>query len=213
MSDENFSLPEFQPFSKIPRLSREIVITEKIDGTNAQILITESGQLFAGSRNRWLTLDSDNYGFCRWVNENAPTLLKLGPGRHFGEWWGNGIQRGYGQKTKRFSLFNVKRWEPVFDGEANIWAVQDAVDRNLQVGFCSVVPVLYRGPFDTDAIQHCLDLLAGSGSVAAPGFKDPEGIIIYHTASGHLFKKTIKGDEAPKTLLKNPAENYGACGQ
>ena len=37
-------MTEFQPFPKIPRLSREIVITEKIDGTNAQILITDDGQ-------------------------------------------------------------------------------------------------------------------------------------------------------------------------
>ena len=30
------TLPEFKPFEKIARLNRECVITEKIDGTNAQ---------------------------------------------------------------------------------------------------------------------------------------------------------------------------------
>ena len=43
---------EFQTFNKIPRLSRDCVITEKLDGTNAQILITENKKLYAGSRNR-----------------------------------------------------------------------------------------------------------------------------------------------------------------
>mgnify|MGYP002129949175 CR=1 FL=1 len=36
---------EFLEFPKMPRLSREIIITEKIDGTNAQLLITESGEM------------------------------------------------------------------------------------------------------------------------------------------------------------------------
>jgi hypothetical protein len=26
----------------------------------------------------------------------------------------------------------------------------------------------------------------------------PEGIVVFHTASGALFKKTIEGDEKPK---------------
>jgi hypothetical protein len=33
---------DFQSFSKIPRLMRECVVTEKIDGSNAQILIEPS---------------------------------------------------------------------------------------------------------------------------------------------------------------------------
>ena len=35
------STPEFIEFPKMARLSRECVITEKIDGTNAQIFIEE----------------------------------------------------------------------------------------------------------------------------------------------------------------------------
>ena len=34
----------FTPFQKIPRLSREMIITEKIDGTNSCICITEDGE-------------------------------------------------------------------------------------------------------------------------------------------------------------------------
>jgi hypothetical protein len=42
----------FAEFPKMARLSRECIITEKIDGTNAQILITEEGEIYAGSRTR-----------------------------------------------------------------------------------------------------------------------------------------------------------------
>src|SRR3990167_7674265 len=110
---------KFEEFPKLPRLSREIIITEKIDGTNAQLLITESGEMLIGSRTRWITAQDDNRGFARWVEGNKQELLKLGAGRHFGEWWGSGIQRGYGLQKgeKRFSLFNVARWADDRDRE------------------------------------------------------------------------------------------------
>ena len=38
------------------------------------------------------------------------SMTFLVPGRHFGEWWGSGIQRGYGLDEKTFSLFNAYRW-------------------------------------------------------------------------------------------------------
>ena len=39
---ENIITPEFQEFKKIPRLSRDIIITEKLDGTNGVIYIGEA---------------------------------------------------------------------------------------------------------------------------------------------------------------------------
>jgi hypothetical protein len=174
--------PVFQPFSKIPRLSRDIIITEKLDGTNAQVFISEEGIIYAGSRNRWLTLENDNYGFARWVEENKTSLLALGPGRHYGEWWGQGIQRGYGLKERRFSLFNVGRWGP---GSA-------------RPACCESVPILYEGWFSMHPVFRALEKLEESGSVAAPGFMKPEGIVIYHTAGNYLFKKTLENDDKPK---------------
>ncbi len=182
---------EFQAFDKIPRLKRGCTITEKIDGTNAQIYIPEDGgPILAGSRNRWLTVESDNFGFARWVAEHGERLRALGPGRHFGEWWGAGIQRRYGLSEKRFSLFNTGRWvehrnaPPTFE--------------RLVVPECvHVVPVLYEGPFETAAVDACLASLASDGSRAAPGFMDPEGIVIFHHASRTLHKVTL-GDDGHK---------------
>lgn len=173
---------DFIEFPKMPRLSREIIVTEKIDGTNAQIGITEDGEIFAGSRSRWLTVDNDNFGFARWVADNEVSLRELGPGRHFGEWWGSGIQRRYGLNEKRFSLFNVGRW---------------GVERPA---CCHVVPVLYRGGFDTTAINGVMDDLRQNGSAAAPGFMNPEGIVIFHVAGNLGFKKTLHKDDLPKAL-------------
>ena len=174
---------EFRKFQKIPRLSRDMVITEKIDGTNAIIGIDEDMDIHAGSRNRWLTLDNDNYGFCKWVFEHSDDLLKLGPGMHYGEWWGQGIQRRYGLEEKRFSLFNVNQWTD--SGEEGKEQVPEC---------CHVVPILYTGMFSTEAIQNVLNKLSKDGSCAAPGFVKPEGIVIFHTAGGCLFKKTIDND-------------------
>lgn len=177
------SEPLFIPFPKIPRLNRDIVVTEKIDGTNAGISVEETVR--AASRNRWITPDKDNFGFARWVQENASELGELlGPGMHFGEWWGSGIQRRYGQTTKRFSLFNVSLWR----------------DLKRTVGGVPIesVPLLYEGPFSGVAIQDSLEELGLGGSAAAPGWKPAEGIVVFHTAASSLFKVTLEGDGKPK---------------
>jgi hypothetical protein len=173
----------FEGFPKVSRLTREMIITEKIDGTSAQVIVDEDGNVGAASRTRLITPADDNYGFAKWVDANKDELReKLGIGRHFGEWWGAGIRRKYGQTTKRFSLFNVSLWE----------------DPTVRPVCCDVVPVLYRGPFDTQVIDEILRLLPVGGSIAAPGFMKPEGVVVYHVAGGVLFKKTIERDEEPK---------------
>lgn len=175
--------PIFVGWPKIARLFRECVITEKIDGTNAAVGILKDGRIYAQSRKRIITPDSDNFGFATWVAENAGTLLDdLGPGLHFGEWWGRGIQRGYGLDERRFSLFNTARY-----------AAQEFYTPNL-----SVVPVLYKGPFSTNAVTARVEELRELGSVAAPGFDNPEGVVVYHVAANQSFKVTIENDEAQK---------------
>lgn len=173
---------EFREFSKIARLSRECIITEKIDGTNGLIAIGDDGEFRVGSRTRWITPDDDNYGFARWAYANQVELMKLGPGYHYGEWWGQGIQRNYGLTEKRFSLFNVSRWD----------------NPDIRPACCHVVPTLARREFDTVEIGLILNTLKNCGSEAAPGFIRPEGIVIFHVASGHLYKKTIEKDDQPK---------------
>jgi hypothetical protein len=204
----------FEPFPKLARLSRECVITEKIDGTNAQIIIlsrsevtvtippaialTDELVMYAGSRTRLIVPGDDNFGFARWVADHSEELFQLGEGRHFGEWWGSGIQRGYGlpKGEKRFSLFNTARW---------------GADRDLvkypapPPSCCHVVPVLDTGVFTTELVSTMVERLRTFGSLAAPGFMNPEGVVVFHSASGQLFKKTLEKDEAPKSAWKEVA--------
>lgn len=187
----------FEPFPKLARLSRGCVITEKLDGTNAQIIIrkltdetpfhplvgatvlNEAGlwEIAAGSRTRLITpgKTTDNYGFAGWVYDNADELVKLGEGRHFGEWYGQGIQRGYGLNEKRFALFNPERFPP----------------ERVRPSCVSVVPILHEGEFSTSAINDWMFELKTYGSKAVPGFMNPEGIVVWHEAARVSFKKTF----------------------
>lgn len=211
--------PTFQPWPSIPRLNRDMIVTEKIDGTNAAVGIIQHqfGKhgdepvpetttlafasddrgpdglpvheylVYAQSRRRIITPDDDNYGFARWVSENAGALARLlGPGLHYGEWWGLGIQRGYDQKCKRLSLFNVHRWGWLDDHDAR---VARAIPGQL-----GVVPVLAQHTFSTRVVEEALDELRVKGSQAAPGFMNPEGVVVYHTAAGSLYKATLERD-------------------
>jgi hypothetical protein len=194
--------PKFSEFPKMARLSRECIITEKIDGTNAQIYITEDGQFFTGSRTRWITPEADNFGFAAWAQDNKEELMKLGAGRHFGEWWGRGIQRNYGLKDRRFSLFNVQRWclhgaQPKQIPSADPRVIKMQEELPACVG---LVPVLYRGEFQTNICASVLSGLRYGGSQAALGFMNPEGIVCFHTAANIGFKKTLEKDELPKSI-------------
>lgn len=203
---------EFEGWPKTPHWFRDIVVTEKIDGTNGAInivpfsdidiftqdhtvgKIVSDGEMayyvMAQSRKRYVTPADDNAGFGKWVWENADSLLAdLGPGRHFGEWWGLGIQRNYGLDHKRFSLFNTAKW-----------LMPSASFKTPNLG---VVPIMYEGPNLDWQIEWCMDSLWMGGSWAVSGFFNPEGIVIYHTAGNKVFKVLLEGDETPKSLKVN----------
>lgn len=203
---------EFKAWPKIPRLNRDIIITEKIDGTNAAVIVqrvtdetdnldlldlAEQGTIVdvcdqtfvvaAQSRKRLITPTDDNFGFAAWVWRNAEALASaLGEGYHYGEWWGAGIQRGYGlTHAKSFALFNVKRY-----GEINFNA--------FGLHNVSSVPVLYEGPFHTETIRNVLIGLRRSGSYMVDN-QPAEGIVVFHTASSHVYKVLAENDEVSKT--------------
>ena len=180
---------EFTPFPKMPRLMRDIVVTEKIDGTNASITITEEGLFLTASRNRYVVPGDDNFGFSFWAHQNKEELMKLGVGTHFGEWYGSKIGRGYGMNEKRFALFNTHRWS----------------DDAVRPACCDVVPVLYTGPFHMEHVHECLNVLQVKGSCLVPGFMRPEGIVVFHTAANNCFKVTIVNDGIPKSQAAKEA--------
>lgn len=157
-------MSEFLPWPKIPRLENEqYLFTEKIDGTNACVVINPDGSWFAQSRTRIITPESDNFGFARWCKDNERELIKLGEGRWFGEWWGQGIQRGYNQQQKKFSLF-------FYPGD-------------LPTDCVNMVPSI-----PVSSPDECVAFLKANGSLAAPGYMRPEGAIVYHLLTRVRYK-------------------------
>lgn len=180
--------PVFQPWPSIARLDRSIIVTRKINGSNGAIGIHDNSDgtftIWAQSRNKIITpgKSTDNAGFADWVESNSDTLvIDLGEGLHFGEWWGKGIQSGYGGREKTFSLFNTSRWSN-----------SEFITPNLEV-----VEVLGTSEyFDTELIRECLTKLELRSKET--GIEE-EGIVVFHTHGNLMFKKTIKKDDKGKT--------------
>jgi len=186
----------FEKFPSLSRLKRNCVITEKIDGTNAQICFNATGNILVGSRKRQIWPEGtagknkgcDNSGFAGWAYSLKEELFAfLGEGRHFGEWAGAGIQRRYGLDKKVFLLFNTSRFGP---------GRQEIPEKLITKGLGSV-PVLYQGVFTTDAIDTIMDNLLLNGS-HLNNFPKPEGIVIYHVALRDYFKVTYDHDMTGK---------------
>lgn len=221
------NLTEFEAWPKTPRLSKPIVVTEKIDGTNAAVVVRPLGvgqppaqshevvvpfeyddesvgdvAVYGQSRKRIVFPGQDNAGFAAWVHANAQELAQaFGPGRHFGEWWGNGIQRGYGVEGKFFSPFNVSRWDRRAINDTGLY----------QVGVRPTPVLGHWGTFESAFIDQCVDLLILRGS-QLDGVVDgtpAEGVIVYHSASGQLYKRLIEGDNVPKSVLN---EQFATAG-
>ncbi|MET0375910.1 MAG: RNA ligase family protein [Rhizorhabdus sp.] len=197
----------FQKFPSLTRFSHGWTITEKLDGTNAAVVIQNVTTLhdpfgseapiwidpatgmgvWAQSRSKLITpgKGTDNHGFAQFVKDNAEALVAtLGEGYHFGEWVGKGInKRGYNLDHKVFALFNTARWTGV-----------ELPDR------VRVVPILAEGYIDNPgtAARGAMATLKMNGSAFAPGFMDPEGVVMRHGPSGTLFKKTFDYDEQGK---------------
>ena len=184
-------LPEFAKWPSIQRLSSEICwITEKIDGTNGVIYIPEDPNqpILAGSRERWLSNEDgtppekgrDNFGFGAWVYERRDALRRLGPGTHYGEFHGAGIQRRYNLQDKRFASFEYWR-------------------DDIQIPDVCVVPILYTGEPTEGIIDATVAQLKEHGSYLYPGFMKPEGVVVtYKNMKMCKFKRLCENDKIHK---------------
>ena len=209
----------FEAYPKLKRFSgANMTITEKIDGTNGQILIgIDHGDgpgsplipprpflQMVGSRKREITPEKDNYGFARICYAYEKSLCEaLGEGRHYGEWAGLGIQKNpLGLTEKLFFLFNTQAWSGDEARDERFAKAQKLVP------WLRLVPILYQGKFDLDMIEHFLartQKMAG-GIIADQGTNVPEaidafaeGIVI--SCFGTKFKMTK--DNRPKSSRKS----------
>lgn len=183
----------FEKFPKIENINRlQITITQKIDGTNAHIIVSEDGVVQAASRNRFIYPHDDNYGFAAYVEENKEEIFeKLGPGRHDGEWAGPGINSSEGLKERHFILFDFWKHPP-----------EKPLPPRMKV-----VPVLYNGPLKAGVLDDTMEDLKVNGSKLVRGFMRPEGMVI--TIAGTRFKKVFR-DETAK-WSKDSSEYVHLC--
>jgi RNA ligase len=177
---------EFRAWPKIARgVPFRVTISEKINGTNACIIIKEGKLVGCQSRTRLITPDEDNYGFAAWTETNKEDLLSLGEGYHFGEWAGPGIQKNpHLLKEKTLFLFNTLRWNP---------------NNPNRPKCCSTVPVLFEGDLLPNTIQEILENLKENADGTTP-----EGVVVYYHTLKTYSKHTI---DTPKGKWNNGKEN------
>lgn len=198
------TMGQFKGWGSTTRENKNKTITEKLDGTNACI-VAQDGKVQAQSRKRMITPDDDNYGFARWVYNNAGALLDtLGYGYHYGEWYGEGIQKNpLGIEGKRFALFHATKYT-----EANGFDLE-------RVDGLETVPLLHHGQCGVWTIPNIIQDLYTYGSKVKgakaepvksmiPGFDDTmfqfdraadaEGIIIWNNETKTRTKMLLKDD-------------------
>lgn len=164
---------EFKPWPKILRPRNMLItITEKMDGTNACVIIQNGKVVGAQSRSRLITVDNDNFGFAQFVEDNKEDLAKLGDGYHYGEWVGPGIQKNrHNLEEKTFYLFNTLRPEET---------IPECV---------KVVRVLYHGENSDKVIATVYEDLRN-----VEGYK-PEGVVVYNHTTHGFVKYTYANQE------------------
>jgi RNA ligase (TIGR02306 family) len=224
-------IESFGNFPGVFQEGEEVVIDEKIHGTNCRVglLAHDEGTgvrptLMAGSHTvRRKEFDNKGNKSLYWFP------LELKPGQQdsvvelldhlhethkqpiilFGEIYGPGIQdMHYGRTEKGFRVFDMTiggRWID-YDDKVALWT-------KFGVEY---VPLLYRGPF---SVQKCEELVDGPTTVCDPStirepFKGREGFVIRPvkerfdpTLSGRAILKYVSADYHDRKN-KNPTENH-----
>lgn len=167
---------EFKPWPKIPRgRNMKVVITEKMDGTNACVIVQDGEVVGVQSRSRMIKPEDDNFGFAAWVEQNKEELVKLGNGYHYGEWVGPGIQKNpHKLEEKTFYSFNTMRPAET---------LPECV---------SQVAVLYEGALTPTIVDECMENLWKEQTELG---RVPEGIIVYNITNKTFEKYTYANQD------------------
>jgi hypothetical protein len=168
-------------FIGFPKMSRDIIgdviITEKLDGTNACVIIENGEIVGVQSRKRMINVDDDNYGFASYISQNEELILKLGDGYHYGEWCGLGIQKNpHNLDAKYFYLFDTRRWNT--DNEP-----PEGIRRTR---------TLYTGTLNSNTVEDCmkqLELYAEENNYKA------EGVVVRYILLRINEKHTFKNSK------------------
>ena len=226
------SYPSFSSIERLENIY--CVISEKIDGTNGLIEIqnkannSNTGSMIVkfGSRNRYISFSDDNAGFANFFrhyekkfknmakeiiassyNEDSQTdeiPTENYPLRIYGEWFGKGIQRGYGLDDKYFMPFS------------SFYA-----EHMIKAGIPNIMMpnIMYTGKFSLEVVDNCMNCLtSGSFHNLITNYDNPEGIVIYFPKYNFRLKQTFEGSKWERNITKsehdkkpNIKEDLGSC--
>lgn len=205
----------FEPFPKLTRFSHDWTITEKIDGTNAQIIVTPyqanltltdggSGLGLGGDERLLPTTLAVVDKMAILAGSRTRLLTPEDDNYGFAKW----VQRnatelvglGEGRHFGEWCGLEIKRNYALAEKRFVLFNAHRWTFDSHKPSCVDVVPVLGSGYFDnpSQAFQAILADLKQDGSVYSPGFMNPEGVVMYHRPSNTLFKKTFDYDEAGK---------------
>lgn len=227
--DADFPLISFHEYTSIenignfPNVFKEgenVIVTEKIHGTNCRLGYVYSGknqngddvwEITAGSHSvRRKEIDNNGKRSKYWMpfkGEECPIrdllvslALRKNPKQSvilFGEIFGQGIQdMDYGQKMPNFRAFDI-----AIDGEYLDW---DEMLKELSRFDIEPVPVIYRGPFSMEKMNELVDgptVICDTDKIRTP-FKGREGIVIKPE------KESYNQDMCNRTILKYISVDY-----
>jgi hypothetical protein len=116
-------MPEFRKYMHVERFGNDevqgielgdVYIFPKLDGTNASVW-RECAKVYSGSRNRELSEEKDNAGFCKWVNSNEKFTRFLADNSTlilYGEWLVPHSLKTYQDAAwRKFYVFDVWDWK------------------------------------------------------------------------------------------------------
>lgn len=222
--DEN-NKPIYDSSKVLPTL--KFCGTVKLHGTNAGVCYNKKNGIYSQSRNRVLTLDKDNSGFCAFVTPLKTvfeTMLQTIPlvdektCAVFGEWCGDGIMKGVGiaKVPKMFVIFAV-----VLQGKNEndqIWLDKDEVAKlkspqhrifNIYDYQTFTIDINFNNP---ESVQQQLIDITNQIEKECPvalahGVKNGvgEGIVWTQMDSTQPYRMKVKGDEHRVTTSKTSA--------
>lgn len=163
---KHYSFPSIDQFRQVIRMVRDRAAyhgipdptlhftgSVKLHGTNAGVVREiATGETWAQSREHVITIEKDNAGFARYVQDSAADIdfmfdNAMAYTEHathiaiYGEWCGQGIQRGVAisQLPKRFVIFGVRMIADTGEGEPiRKWLTKQQVVEIASGGIASI---------------------------------------------------------------------------
>lgn len=193
---------------KIPRLFRDCEITEKIDGTNAVVLLTDGQELSdpdtalpGFTKNGTPDIEVPGTGPPHkaryiFVGSRRRWLTKDEDNFGFWQWVADRAEQFHetlpnGRYYGEFWGHGIQRGYDMPNGERRLALFDTSLEEQPLPEGVDTVPVLYYTEFSTLAVENTLWELQQYGSRLVPGYNQPEGVVVRHIQSGHRFKVTL----------------------